>query len=202
VSLEVRASDVERERVALVLRDHAVAGRLSLEELSARLEEAYAARTLAELERVTRELPDTPSPTIRPRPARLSGVLFGHVERKGRWRVARRNVSLVAWGDLDLDLRHAQIESGAVTLVLLVLFGNADVYVPEGLEVDVGGLTVFGHRHDWGRDVPGRPDAPLVRVRIFSLFGTADVWRVPHGVSGTFRELVQAVRPGRELDAG
>lgn len=194
MSLEVRASDVERERVALVLRDHAVAGRLTLEELSARLEEAYAARTLAELERVTRELPDTPSPTIRRRPARLSGVLFGHVERKGRWRVARRSVSLVAWGDLDLDLRHAQIESEAVTLVLLVLFGNADVYVPEGVEVDVGGLTVLGHRHDWGRDVPGRPDAPLVRVRIFSLFGTADVWRVPHGVSGTFRELVQAVR--------
>ncbi len=202
MSLEVRASDAERERVALVLRDHAVAGRLTLEELSARLEEAYAALTLADLERVTRELPDTPSPTIRRRPARLSGVLFGHVERKGRWRVARRSVSLVAWGDLDLDLRHAQIESGAVTLVLLVLFGNADVYVPEGVEVDLGGLTVFGHRHDWGRDVPGRPDAPLVRVRIFSLFGTADVWRVPHGVSGTFRELVQAVRARHELDAG
>jgi len=198
----VRASDTERERVALVLRDHAVAGRLTLEELSARLEEAYAALTLADLERVTRELPDTPSPTIRRRPARLSGVLFGHVERKGRWRVARRSVSLVAWGDLDLDLRHAQIESGAVTLVVLVLFGNADVYVPEGVEVDLGGLTVFGHRHDWGRDVPGRPDAPLVRVRIFSLFGTADVWRVPHGVSGTFRELVQAVRGRREIDAG
>ena len=202
MSLEVRASDAERERAALVLRDHAVAGRLTLEELSTRLEEAYAARTLAELERVTRELPDTPSPTIRRRPARLSGVLFGHVERKGRWRVARRSVSLVAWGDLDLDLRHAQIESGAVTLVVLVLFGNADVYVPEGVEVDVSGLTVFGHRHDWGRDVPGRPDAPLVRVRIFSLFGTADVWRVPHGVSGTFRELVQAVRARQELDAG
>jgi len=201
VSLGVRASDAERERVALVLRDHAVAGRLTLEELSARLEEAYAALTLADLERVTRELPDTPSPTIRRRPARLSGVLFGHVERKGRWRVARRSVSLVAWGDLDLDLRHAQIESGAVTLVVLVLFGNADVYVPEGVEVDLGGLTVFGHRHDWGRDVPGRPDAPLVRVRIFSLFGTADVWRVPHGVSGTFRELVQAVRGRREPDA-
>ena len=101
MSLEVRASDAERERAALVLRDHAVAGRLTLEELSTRLEEAYAARTLAELERVTRELPDTPSSTIRRRPARLSGVLFGHVERKGRWRVARRSVSLVAWGDLD-----------------------------------------------------------------------------------------------------
>jgi hypothetical protein len=62
VSLEGRASDAERERVALVLRDHAVAGRLTLEELSARLDEAYAARTLAELESVTRELPDTRPP--------------------------------------------------------------------------------------------------------------------------------------------
>ena len=128
VSLEVRASDAERERAALVLRDHAVAGRLTLEEF--------------------------------------------------------------------------QIESRAATLVLLVFFGNADVYVPEGVEVDVDGLTVFGHRHDWGRDVPGGPDAPLVRVRIFSLFGTADVWRVPRCVSGTFRELVQAVRARQELDAG
>jgi len=202
VSLGVRASDAERERVALVLRDHAVAGRLTLEELSARLDEAYAARTLAELESVTRELPDTPSPTIRRRPARLSGVLFGYAARKGRWRVARRSLALVAWGDLDLDLRQAQIDSGSVTLVVLVFFGNADVYVPEGVEVDVGGLSVFGHRRDWGRDVPGRPDGPLVRVRVFSLFGTTDVWRVPHGVSGTFRELVQAVRATKELDAG
>jgi hypothetical protein len=58
---------------------------------------------------------------------------------------------------------------------------NLDVYVPEGLETDSTGLVIFGHRREWGRDVPAPPAAPLVRVRIFSLFGAADLWRVPPG---------------------
>ena len=37
-----------------------------------------------------------------------------------------------------------------MAVTVLAAFGNVDVYVPEGVNVDVGGLTVFGHRRDWG----------------------------------------------------
>ena len=58
------------------------------------------------------------------------------------------------------------------------MFGNADVYVPEGVNTTLGGFGVFGHRRDWGRDA-ARADDPIIRVRAFSLFGTVDLWRVP-----------------------
>jgi hypothetical protein len=45
----VLASDGDRERVAASLRDHFVHGRLTLEELSARLDRVFRARTLDEL---------------------------------------------------------------------------------------------------------------------------------------------------------
>jgi hypothetical protein len=57
-------------------------------------------------------------------------------------------------------------------------------YVPEGVNVDVGGIAVFGHRRDWGRDA-GRADAPTVHVRVLGFAGTIDVWRVPHDMRGS-----------------
>jgi class 3 adenylate cyclase len=52
-----RASDEDRERVAELLREHYGAGRLSDDDLSERLEAAYAARTDAELAELTADLP-------------------------------------------------------------------------------------------------------------------------------------------------
>jgi hypothetical protein len=60
--LELRASDAERERTATLLRDHAAAGRLTPEELDERLDIAYAARTVGELDALTHDLPQTSTP--------------------------------------------------------------------------------------------------------------------------------------------
>lgn len=63
----VRASDDDRERVAQELGRQAGAGRLTAEELDERLEAAYAARTEAELARLTEDLP---APPVAPAPSR------------------------------------------------------------------------------------------------------------------------------------
>ena len=55
---EIRASDAEREQVVEQLREHFGAGRLSQEELSARVEAAYGSGTLRDLEVLTLDLPD------------------------------------------------------------------------------------------------------------------------------------------------
>jgi hypothetical protein len=52
-----RVSDAARDRVVETLTRHMVAGTLTADELAARTDEAYAARTTADLERATRELP-------------------------------------------------------------------------------------------------------------------------------------------------
>jgi class 3 adenylate cyclase len=55
----LRASDWDRERVVESLRHHFEAGRLSEDDLSERIESAYAARTVADLDVLTTDLPST-----------------------------------------------------------------------------------------------------------------------------------------------
>jgi hypothetical protein len=54
---DLRASDAERERTVAELREHALAGRLTVEELDERCERAYAARTRSELRALLADLP-------------------------------------------------------------------------------------------------------------------------------------------------
>jgi class 3 adenylate cyclase len=56
---DLRASDQEREQLASQLRDHYSAGRLTDDELASRVDEAYAARTVSQLQALTRDLPET-----------------------------------------------------------------------------------------------------------------------------------------------
>lgn len=54
---DVRVSDADREAVVESLRKHAGDGRLSVDELTARVEQAYHAKTFGDLEVVQRDLP-------------------------------------------------------------------------------------------------------------------------------------------------
>jgi hypothetical protein len=186
----IRVSDAEREQAVVVLREHLLAGRLTLDEFSERVEAVLQARVGSDLARVQEDLPAVPSRICRPgrKPARFTTALLGHVARRGPFRLRRWTLAASALGDLDLDLREATIDGPQTAVTVLVALGNADIYVPEGVSVDVSGLTIFGHRREWGRDT-GRPDAPVVRVRVLGCCGTVDVWRVPHDMRGSYSEI-------------
>lgn len=62
----VRVGDVERDAVATQLREHYADGRLTLDELNERLDQAFAARTRADLNTVTRDLPYISRPAASP----------------------------------------------------------------------------------------------------------------------------------------
>ena len=66
---DLRASDDDRERAVASLRHHASLGRLTVDELDARVERAYAARWVRELEYLHADLPSEAEPHPRP-PAR------------------------------------------------------------------------------------------------------------------------------------
>jgi hypothetical protein len=55
----IRASDAEREHVAVLLRDHCAEGRLTLDELDERLDRVYKAGTRRELDLLVADLPVT-----------------------------------------------------------------------------------------------------------------------------------------------
>jgi class 3 adenylate cyclase len=195
---EVRADDAEREAAVRELREHTAVGRLTLEEFSERVDEALGARTRGELALVRRQLPEL-AETRRRRPAWLGVAIFSHFVRRGHLRLRRLFVALsLLFGDLDLDLRQAAIDRGRATVLVIAIFGNADMYVPEGIDVDVSGIPLGGHVRDWGRDEP-KEGSPRLRVRVFTLFGTADVFRVPPGAQGRYRDLIRQVKGKKPL---
>jgi Domain of unknown function (DUF1707) len=53
----VRASDADRDRAAALLREHHAAGRLTPEEFSDRLDSAFAAKTVGDIDSLLRDLP-------------------------------------------------------------------------------------------------------------------------------------------------
>jgi len=198
---DVRASDAEREECLTALREHCAAGRLTLDELATRVDEVHAARTRSDLDIVLRELPAA-VPQTRRRPARVTAAVFGRFVRRGRWRLARWTWAASVFADLDVDLREAQLDGSSATIVVTAFFGNVDLYVPEGVETDVAGVPVFGHCRTWGRET-ARAGAPFVRIRMVGLFGTVDVWRVPAGTQGSFRDVIKHLRKQqKELSAG
>jgi hypothetical protein len=189
----VRASDDDRDRAVVALRDHLAAGRLTLEEFTERMSAALAAVNTEELEPVLRDLPV--AVTTRRKPTRFVPALFSSTRRDGRLRVRRRVFCFVGFGNIDLDLRQASLEGDVVTVIGFAALGALDVYVPEGVEVDLHGLSVFGHKNARGKDVPPLPGTPLVRVYTFGLLAGIDVWRTSERGS-----ISEVIRTQRELD--
>jgi len=105
----LRAADADREVVVDQLREHCAAGRISMDEFEARLEEAYAARTYRELAWVTRELPRLER---RPRFAHLS--VGRHVAATS----AVGSVALLAHSELGLIVAAATAGLSAATIAV------------------------------------------------------------------------------------
>jgi hypothetical protein len=179
-----RASDAEREAVVARLRNATAEGRLTVEELAERIDVAYAATTLAELEPLTTDLPAGPShPAVGTPSAPAAGgggssLVFGILgggDRRGRWRVPARTTVVNVMGGADLDLREAVLETPEVEITVFSLMGGSNITVPQGVHVELGGFALMGgNRLRLDGPAPG-PGAPVVRVKAWSLMGGTDV---------------------------
>ncbi|HZC75462.1 MAG TPA: DUF1707 domain-containing protein [Gaiellaceae bacterium] len=111
--LEKRASDAEREQAVVHLRDASAEGRLTLEELAERTALAYRARSHAELEPLTADLPADAPAAAAARPRRRWLVAgFVTVRRSGGRGFGERNVVISLFAPVRLDLREAQLPAG------------------------------------------------------------------------------------------
>lgn len=184
----VRASDAERELVVQALSEHATTGRLTLLELEERIGLAYRAVTREDLARLTADLPSehqapsgaAPAPPAKRRQATRWIVAFmGGTEKRGRWRAAERINAVAVMGGHDIDLRHAELDSDDTTIVAVSVMGGMDIYVPDTIDVDVGGFSLMGGTGERGSRRPARAGAPRVRILAYNLMGGVDVWRLP-----------------------
>src|SRR5262249_34105190 len=129
----LRASDAERDQVAASLREHCIAGRLTLDEFAERTDHALAARTKPGLEAGTRDLP---SSVAQPEPKlgkRTHVTLIGGMGRRGPWRLPERLRVVGVIGAVELDLSEAVIEAGETTIDAWWGIGSLEIVVPEGI---------------------------------------------------------------------
>ena len=186
---ELRASDADRERAAETLRHAAGEGRLTMDELDERLNSAYASRTRAELERLVADVVvpgEEPLAARAPRRlpvrpgeggARWLVAIMSGCERKGRWRLREQITSLNIMGGADLDLNDAELAAERTELTIFSLMGGAEVYVPEGLNVEVSDFALMGGNEVDVRDSRPDPGGPVLHVRLISIMGGTNIRR-------------------------
>ena len=186
----MRASDADRERVANVLREAAGDGRLTMDELGERLDAVYAAKTYAELEPITHDLPGTgasyvPAPTAAPGEVRRYGgeptshgaiAILGGFSRKGDWVVPKDFNVFCLMGGGEIDLREARFAEPEVSIHVVAIMGGCEITVPEDATVRVTGIGVMG-AFDHSDSGTGTPGGPVITINGLALMGGIDVKR-------------------------
>jgi hypothetical protein len=189
----LRASDADRERVASVLREAAGDGRLTMDELDERLDAVYAAKTYAELEPITHDLPATgaayvPAPSTVPagnvrrfgaEPTSHGAVaILGGFSRRGDWVVPKDFTAVAILGGGELDLREAQFAEPVVTIHVVAIMGGVEITAPMDATVRVTGIGVMG-AFDHSEGGTGEPGGPTIIVNGIALMGGVEVLRKP-----------------------
>jgi Domain of unknown function (DUF1707)/Cell wall-active antibiotics response 4TMS YvqF len=187
----MRVSDAERDATVRTLGEQAAVGRLTLAELEDRAGQALTAKTRGELAVLTSDLPQeagqgaqrVPAAQAR-KPVRWLIAIMGGSHRRGRFRAVGSINAIAIMGGDEIDLREAEIEGGELTLNLFALMGGANIYVPDSIDLEVGGLSLMGGHEEVGSQRSPRPGAPLVRIRLYNLMSGATIYRLPPQASG------------------
>ncbi len=189
----LRVSDAERDVTLRTLGDHAAVGRLTLDELEERSSRALAAKTRGELATLTSDLPQQPgqlqpgqqqpAPVRTKKPVRWMVAIMSGSHRHGRFRAVGSINAVAVMGGDEIDLREAEIEGGELTVNVFTLMGGANIYIPDSIELDIGGFSVMGGNTEIGVERL-RPGAPRVMIRAYNLMGGATIFRVPSQARG------------------
>lgn len=217
---ELRVSDAERDATLEALREHAAAGRLTMDEFGERARQVLAAKTYGELQLVTRDLPKLASGAAAAQwqaPVPATGALPDGPRRQVRWMVAimsgsrrqgrlrltgRINLVSIMGGD-ELDLREAEIEGGEVTLTAFSIMGGSTIYVPDTINTEVEGFSIMGGNNEFGLPQLPVPGAPTVRIRTYNLMGGCTIWRLPHEARGvSLKEARRLAKRSRRGELG
>jgi len=154
--MNVRASDTDRDATVDLLREAAGEGRLTLEELTDRIEAAVNAVTRSDLVLLTGDLSTGAAVGVATQPTEVRG--WGDVKRSGPWTMPAENSFRTWLGHIKLDLREAQISATETHIHARALFGDINLLVPEGIAVELQARTRLGRTNLQAKsEVPGAP---------------------------------------------
>lgn len=138
-----------RERIVESLSTGYANGALEVDELDRRLALVHTANNAGELDALVTDLPRTA--LVAAEPIR---IMFGSIERIGPWTVPQHLRARVVCGNLELDLRDAQLAPGVTTIEVDVTMGNVEVIVPPGMRIDVEASSFLGAVEERTERVP------------------------------------------------
>jgi hypothetical protein len=181
----IRASDQDRDAVVQRLQQAFAERRLDDDEFDDRMRAALTARTSADLDQLTSDLPAPVPGAAAPaaagtKPGHWAVAYKNSIHRGGRWRVPERFTSVVYKGGGWLDLRAAELTAPVTTVVAVAYKSRIDILVPPGVRVEMDG---FGVSKGWSAEeemeIRLPHDAPTVHVRGLAYKGTIETRTKP-----------------------
>jgi hypothetical protein len=137
-----------RERMIEELSLQFASDNLSIEELELRMERAYKATSVAELQSLTADLPQmgtaAAAPARVPQPIEQAMLaperervlsLMSETRRRGVWAVPQRLDLYAMMSDTTIDLTQATLPPGIVDIHLRAICASVKIIVPPGLQV-------------------------------------------------------------------
>jgi hypothetical protein len=175
---DLRASDTDRDRVLAVLAEAVSDGRLTAEEHAERVQRACTARTLGELADLTTDLVVASAQPVRLDGGRVISGIFGPARRDGRWVVPESLTVTAMFGEVELDVTQAILQTRHVQLFATVIGGRLRLAVPDGVSVVVTAPVVLGRRRG-STPLPTGTDTPVIEIKGMVLGGEIIVQTPP-----------------------
>jgi hypothetical protein len=150
---ELRASHEDRDRVVDILRTAGDDGRLTAEELDARVERALSARTQGELAALVADL----SAATATKDVLVVKQTGGKWTRAGRWTVPNRIEVRTKLCRVTFDFTDAVITSRTVRIDMDMQHGKLVIVGAPGIVIDADGLNLVSPRPSSARTVPSTP---------------------------------------------
>ncbi|NLV87923.1 MAG: cell wall-active antibiotics response protein [Tissierellia bacterium] len=101
-------------------------------------------------------------------------AVFSGIETNNQSQSFKGGRATALFGGIDVDLRSAKLYNNEATIELNAMFGGIDIYVPDDWRVEVKGTPVFGGWSNKTRPNTN-PDAPVLNVKCFVLFGGVEI---------------------------
>jgi hypothetical protein len=164
-----------------------------MDELDERLDAVYAAKTYAELQPITHDLPGTGAAYV---PAvstagtggmrryggeatsHLGVAILGAVSRRGKWLVPNSFTAFAFLGGIELDMRDANFAERTVTIHVTAILGGVEITVPEDATVRVTGIGIIGAFDDSSSEAL-TAGGPTIIVSGVAFIGGVDIRRRP-----------------------
>ncbi|HJP58941.1 MAG TPA: LiaF domain-containing protein [Gemmatimonadaceae bacterium] len=116
-------------------------------------------------------------------------------EREGRWQLPRRFRALAVLGNVELDLREAEIGYGMSVIEAVAVLGNVEIRVPPDIAVECDGDSFMG---TFALKYEGRASPSMAnRERIVRVTGSAYAGAVTVSVKGPDEDFFTRLTSGR-----